>query len=389
LPDQESRNIDNSTIGIIGNNAHIEGGIHFHSCFRSPSGKPLQRPERAEHFINRKQELAKLLEDMMPGRVVTLCGPGGIGKSALVSEAVWTLCPGCEAPDRFPDGIIFYSFYGNPDISLAFQHIVKSFDEEARDTSKDAAFRLLADKRALLMLDGTEEAENLPKILEVHGQCGVIVSSRLKKDATGELSDIKPLPADEAVKLLRAWSGDPADDENIARHICELLGGLPLAIRLAGRYMNQTGETASEYLEWLKKTPLEALDQGKRRLESVPLLIKHSLEKVSESARKIIGVCGLLSFSSFTREVLSAALPDIQARQALNNLVLYSIIQRTGNRFELSHALIHTYAREELKPDDETLERIVAYYQAFATDKSEKGLEGYTRLDLERGISCG
>ena len=38
---------------------------------------PWQRPPRAVHFTNREQELAQLLADLRPGRVVTLCGPGG------------------------------------------------------------------------------------------------------------------------------------------------------------------------------------------------------------------------------------------------------------------------------------------------------------------------
>ena len=100
-----------------------------------------------------------------------------------------------------------------------------------------------------------------------------------------EVITIAPLPTDEAVKLLRAWGGDRAENEEAARQICEMVGGLPLAVRLAGRYLSETGEPASEYLEWLKETPLEALDQGKRKLESVPLLIRRSLDQVSEAAR--------------------------------------------------------------------------------------------------------
>ena len=53
----------------------------------SPAPPPLQRPARATHFTGREAELAQLLDDLQPGRVVTLTGPGGIGKSALAAEA--------------------------------------------------------------------------------------------------------------------------------------------------------------------------------------------------------------------------------------------------------------------------------------------------------------
>jgi hypothetical protein len=80
---------------------------------------PLQRPLRVQHFTGRAAELARLLEDLRPGSSVTLCGPGGMGKSALAAEAVWTLAPGDDAPVRFPDGIIFHSFYHQPEAGQA------------------------------------------------------------------------------------------------------------------------------------------------------------------------------------------------------------------------------------------------------------------------------
>ena len=54
----------------------------------------LQRPRRAEHFVDREIEQARLLADLQLGRVVTVCGPGGMGKTALVAEVLWTLAPG-------------------------------------------------------------------------------------------------------------------------------------------------------------------------------------------------------------------------------------------------------------------------------------------------------
>ena len=67
---------------------------------------PLQRPRPAEHFTNREKELAQLLQNLQPGRVVTLCGPGGIGKSALAAEAIWQLTKESQPPQCFPDGVI-------------------------------------------------------------------------------------------------------------------------------------------------------------------------------------------------------------------------------------------------------------------------------------------
>jgi len=345
---------------------------------------PLQFPPRPEHFTNRQIELKKLFKNLKHSCVITLCGPGGIGKTALATEAVWQLHSDKKFPEIFPDGIIFHSFYGRPETAYFFEHVIRSFDREARDFSCDEAFRILSGKKALLMLDGTEEADDLGKVLDIRGQCGVIVTSRQKKDAISGREDITSLPTDEAVKLLRAWSGCRAENEEDSRQICEIVGGLPLAVRLAGKYLFESGESESNYLEWLKKTPLEALDHRKRKLESVPLLLKGSLNQVGQTAQQILGLCGQLTLSSFSWEMVSAVFPDIQIRMPLNELIFYSLLKKSGDRFEISHPLIHTYACTELLPDKEVFKRLKNYLNNFAREQSEKGLDGYVQIDPER-----
>ena len=122
---------------------------------------PLQKPLRMQHFTGREQELAKLLGDLQPGKIVTLCGPGGMGKSALAAEAIWPLAPGDEPPERFPDGMIFHSFYHQPQADLALEKIALAYGVEPRPTPRDAAMQALAGKTALLVLDGTEAADDL------------------------------------------------------------------------------------------------------------------------------------------------------------------------------------------------------------------------------------
>ena len=46
----------------------------------TPSPLPLERPARATHFTGREAEVAQLLDELQPGRVVTLTGPGGRGR---------------------------------------------------------------------------------------------------------------------------------------------------------------------------------------------------------------------------------------------------------------------------------------------------------------------
>jgi len=51
----------------------------------------------------------------------------------------------------------------------------------------------------------------------------------------------------------------------------------------------------------------------------------------------------------------------------------------------VSHALVHTYARERLSAPAGVFERLVTHYEAWAREQSQQGREGFRRLDGERG----
>ena len=65
-------------------------------------------------------------------------------------------------------------------------------------------------------------------------------------------------------------------------------------------------------------------------------------------------------------------------------MVNYGLLERLGERWQISHALIHTYARKELPLSKESLERLAAYYIDFCEMQSAAGLKGYASLDRER-----
>ena len=266
-------------------------------------------PERAPYFTGRAAEVATLVADLQPGRVLTLCGPGGIGKTALAAEAIGRLADNNELLTRFPDGLLFHTFYRQPSADLAFQYIAASFGEPLATTPAQTARLALSGRQALLVLDGAEEADDLAAVLAIRGRCGVIITSRSHRDALAGFADVNPLPLDEAVTLLQAWGKARAADEQAAQRICELVGELPLAVRLAGSYLSQEAINAAEYLAvFLEQTPLAALDRGERQRDSVPLLLARSVEKLSAAARQALGVVGLLAFAPFSQAAIAAAL---------------------------------------------------------------------------------
>ena len=175
---------------------------------------PLQKPRRTEHFTGRAAELATLLDELQPSKTATLCGPGGMGKSALAAEALWTLAPGDEPPARFPDGILFHTFYHQPQAALALEAIARAYGVDPRPSPRDAARLALSGRTALLVLDGAEAADDLEAVLEVAGNCGVLITTRRHEQAPDAAQEITPLPRDESLDLLRAWAGGYADDDD-------------------------------------------------------------------------------------------------------------------------------------------------------------------------------
>ena len=347
---------------------------------------PFQRPPRVPHFTGREAELAALLQDLQPGRAVTICGPGGMGKTALAVEAIWQLATGSNPPQRFPDGIIFHTFYHKPQAALALEAIARAYGEDPRQSPLDAAKKALAGRRALIVLDGAEACDDLPTVLSVTGVSGVLITTRRHGDAPEDLCDLPPLPEDKAIELLQAWGKEMASDEGICRSICALLGHLPLAIFLAGRYLSHRRQIAGDYLAWLEKTPLEALDRGEREHQSIPLLMEHSLKQVSDQALACLGLTGVLAMKPFPPEIIAVALQisSSQANISLGELVDYGLLTRPDLCYQIIHALAHTYARERLDVPRDALARLAGHYQNFSQEQMNLGLEGYARLDAQR-----
>ncbi len=292
-----------------------------------PAPIPLQSlflsPE--ENFTARQTELAWLLDALQLKRIVTLWGPGGIGKSAVAQAALDQLAPDNTPPERFPDGIITHSFYGQPDIASFAAHIVRSLvGETAQDISPAAAQRALGNKKLLLVLDGAEQATNLGAVLRICGDCAALITTRNKGDARSPKwrLPIETLTEDDAWALLQTWEIGGMS-EPLGRQICQFTDGWPLALTIMGRYLDATDEPPQEYWEWLQSSPIVALSHGKHREESVDTLLGRSLGRLSETARQMLGIVGILASAPIAKEIIlaSLSLPKQDLRRATGELI--------------------------------------------------------------------
>ena len=214
-------------------------------------------PEEPNSFIGRERELAELRQMLRRTRALTLCGPGGIGKTRLALRFLAT------TEQEFPDGVWFVELADlqQPDLVVSRIAAVMRISEEAGRPLLETLGDALRPRRLLLALDNCEH------VLDACAQVGrhllasapglrLLSTSREPLSVAAEMIwrvpplTVAPAGADpaastdahryEAIQLFadRAAASHPGfavDPGNIAAvaSICRALDGMPLAIELA------------------------------------------------------------------------------------------------------------------------------------------------------------
>jgi predicted ATPase/class 3 adenylate cyclase len=212
-------------------------------------------PTRLTTFVGRDRELAEVLELAAAGRLLTLTGPGGTGKTRLSLEV------GARSADRYPDGVYFVPLEPITEASLVAATIAQrlSLPDRGGPSPVDRLREHLHDRRLLIILDNFEQViDAAPLVSELLADApglGILATSREALRVYGEREyPVPPLAVPEpntvrdttlaaqygAVELFleRARAVMPSfglTDDNLAAvvEICYRLDGLPLAIELA------------------------------------------------------------------------------------------------------------------------------------------------------------
>jgi predicted ATPase/DNA-binding CsgD family transcriptional regulator len=225
---------------------------------RLPQRRPSSTlPTQLTSFIGREQEIAAvstfLLRDDV--RLLTLTGPGGVGKTRLGLQIA------AHLEQEFADGVCFVSLAPISETELVVPTIAQALGVKEVGAQPLLA-RLqdyLREKQMLLLLDNFEQvvsaASLLPELLTPCIQLKMLVTSRAVLHIAGEHQfSIPPLPlpgpdddpsgaafaCNEAIALfcLRAQEVTPdfqltPGNSNAVAELCRRLDGLPLAIELA------------------------------------------------------------------------------------------------------------------------------------------------------------
>ncbi len=372
---------------------------------RSVDAIPNNLPSQATELIGRQAELAAIREalDAPTTRLVTLAGPGGVGKTRLAIQA---------AADRihtFDDGAFFVELEESRDVASMVDAIVRAVGiNVAPDADPEQAIvDHLQPRSALLVLDNFEQlmdaAEVVKHLLARCPRVKVLVTSREALRLRGErhvpvapLSlpeasasiDAESALRSEAVRLFVARAQDASPgfrltdaDAGAVADVCARLDGLPLAIELAAASLRLF--TPAELRDRLTGQ-LEAIPGGPRDLPARQRTLRSTIEwshdLLDAEERRLFAVVSV--FSSARVEAIQevvGGIPGLASEHVLPTLtalldksLLRTESASTGQRITMLET-IRRYAAERLATTPELAEAArrshAEYYADLAADR--------------------
>ncbi|MFB7267594.1 BTAD domain-containing putative transcriptional regulator [Streptomyces nojiriensis] len=211
-----------------------------------PGPAPTAPPAQLTAFVGRAGEVAEVAGRLRVARLVTLTGPGGVGKTRLSVEVAGAVGTGPGA-----DEVCFVELAPLRDGAGLPQALLSALGLRATglgmgdggQTPVDRLIAALADRMLLLVLDNCEHvvdeiAALAARLLAACPRLRVLATSREPLGVIGEsLWPVRPLDGDAAVRLFVARAGAVRPgftaDPEVVRRICAALDDLPLAIELA------------------------------------------------------------------------------------------------------------------------------------------------------------
>jgi predicted ATPase/DNA-binding CsgD family transcriptional regulator len=364
----------------------------------------LPRPFTA--LIGREAELGLIRQQLLDPacRLLTLLGPGGMGKTRLAIEAANGL------RDEFVAGVHFVNLQPLSDpaqlpaaLADALRLPLSGSDPVARQLQ-----RYLGNKEMLLLLDNFEHllsgADFLSELLLHAPGLKALVTSRevlnLREEWLVTLAGLAVPPLGFDLQTLEGYSaanlfiermrrlrpqGVVADEAVAIGHICQLVEGMPLALELAASWTKSLAcaEIAIE-IERSINFLSTSLRNTPERHRSMLAVFGQSCQQLSEDEQTVFARLSVFR-GGFKRDaaqqVVSASLGTLSA------LVDKSLLRWEGSGRYQIHELLRQFAAERLAADrdEETLtqQRHSRYYLRFLSEQTDKLNSATQRQALE------
>lgn len=376
-------------------------------------------PTPVSSLVGREEAVERVCAALGAGRLVTLCGPGGVGKTRLALAAAARL------EEAHPDGVWFVELAGAHAASVAeavAAAIGMREDDAGGGSVEDRLAETLRRRAALLVLDNCEHllpaaAALADRLLRRAPGLRVLATSQEPLALSGEVIEaVAPLAEAEAVELFAARASaaapgfalGPGTAQAVAL-ICRRLDGIPLALELAATRVRVLGvEAVAERLHDRFRLLNQVRRDAPARQRTLRATIDWSWELLSPAEATVLRRLSVFA-GGFTVEAAEAVCADGNPRggggagdgvarddvlDLLTRLVDCSLVASAygagGSRLRLLES-VAAYGLERLEAAGETgaaRQRHAEYYTGF-TERAAERLHGpgqgewLRRLDRE------
>jgi predicted ATPase len=345
-------------------------------------------PAAGTSFLGREAELHEAALLLARTRLLSVVGPGGVGKTRFALELATRARE--ERFADYEDGVFgcFLASLRDPALVPATVAQALSVPERPGETALEALAAYVGERRVLLLLDNVEHVlaatDELAQLLERCPALTVLATSREGLRMEHELVyELPPLAADESIALFcERAAGEPTQ---AVAELCARLEGLPLAIELAAA---RTSLLSPEQLLARLSTRLDLLKAGRDadpRQQTLRATIEWSHELLSPEAQELFARLSVFAGGCTLEAAEAVCDADLDA---LASLLDKSLLRRTGERFSMLET-IRELAAELLARSGEVeeLRRRHAEYFAERAERHGPDARGRNREVLDE-LAC-
>lgn len=257
---------------------------------------PRARRLSTTDLVGRDRDLTEVMDLLANSRLVTLVGPGGVGKTALAQAVA------AREAEHLRDGIVFVSLAAVQEPGDVIHELRRDADLEGADPAEETILASLADLDALIVVDNCEHvideaARLVGDIARRPGRARIVATSRERLAIPGEqVWRVEPLDDTAARDLLVArtcavhpgFELAPGDEAPLER-LLTMLDRLPLAIEMAAARLSAMG--VGELVEHLTRR-IDLMSSPHRgvadRQRTLPALVRWSEDLLEPEARELL-----------------------------------------------------------------------------------------------------
>jgi predicted ATPase/class 3 adenylate cyclase len=335
---------------------------------RSVDNTPGWLPSQLTSFVGRTDELELIAGHIRSNRLVTLVGPGGVGKTRLAAEV------GHRIVDKFPDGVWLFELAGLTTAAGLEALVMATIGLSGASAvpPRQALLGVIRSWRALLIVDNCEHisegaADLIHAMLAAAPDLVILATSRERLRVPGErVVAIDPLPIGpdgSAVQLFleRATAIQPIAETDLdigaIADVCRSLDGLPLAIELAAaRTVSMTPAEIERRLDQRFRLLAEP-HATEDRHGSLQRVLDWSFDLLTPECQTFFARLSLLAGSFDTAAAHAVAWPDDEftTLDMLGELVAKSLLGANPNHGHTSYRMLETmrqYGAQRLPESD-------------------------------------